>query len=72
MVGLTDAQIRQLPPGIIGIAKTASLAALAGIYSAADVFINPTLEDNFPTTNLDRRKQPAGLAAFGSFQATFD
>jgi len=53
MVGLSDAQIRNLPPGIIGIAKTTCLAALAEIYSAVDVFVNPTLEDNFPTTNLE-------------------
>jgi glycosyltransferase involved in cell wall biosynthesis len=26
---------------------------LAEIYSAADLFVNPTLEDNFPTTNLE-------------------
>ena len=26
---------------------------LAKYYSAADVFINPTLEDNYPTTNLE-------------------
>ena len=50
---LSDAQFRHLPPGIIGIAKTISLAVLAEIYSAADVFVNPTLEDNFPTTNLE-------------------
>ena len=23
------------------------------IYSASDIFINPTLEDNFPTTNIE-------------------
>ena len=26
---------------------------LAEIYTAANVFVNPTLEDNFPTTNLE-------------------
>ncbi|MDU4146129.1 glycosyltransferase, partial [Clostridium sp.] len=26
---------------------------LVEIYSAADIFINSTLEDNFPTTNLE-------------------
>jgi putative colanic acid biosynthesis glycosyltransferase len=53
LVGVSEAQIKQLPKGIIGIAKTTSTAALADIYSAADVYINPTLEDNFPTTNLE-------------------
>ncbi len=26
---------------------------LAKIYTAADVFVNPTYEDNYPTTNLE-------------------
>ncbi|PQG23593.1 glycosyl transferase, partial [Enterococcus faecium] len=26
---------------------------LATIYTQADIFINPTLQDNFPTTNLE-------------------
>ena len=53
MVGLTKSQIKTLPSGIIGIPKTNSPMELAKIYSAADVFINPTLEDNYPTTNLE-------------------
>lgn len=53
LVGLTNAQKAMLPQGIIGLEKTNSTHALAEIYSAADVFVNPTLEDNFPTTNLE-------------------
>ena len=53
LVGVNQKQLKQLPQGIIGITKTDSVAKLAEIYSAADVFINPTLEDNFPTTNLE-------------------
>ncbi|WP_201319213.1 glycosyltransferase family 4 protein [Paenibacillus sp. EPM92] len=53
LVGLTDKQIKELPKNIMGIAKTNNIIELAEIYSAADVFINPTLEDNFPTTNLE-------------------
>ena len=26
---------------------------LAGIYTTADVFFNPTVEDNYPTVNLE-------------------
>ena len=33
--------------------RTESAAQLAAIYSAADVFFNPTVEDNFPTVNLE-------------------
>lgn len=53
MVGLTKQQIKDLPANIIGIERTDSVQELAEIYSAADVFINPTYEDNFPTTNIE-------------------
>lgn len=53
LVGLNKDQIDNLPEGILGIRRTDSTIRLAEIYSAADVFINPTLEDNFPTTNLE-------------------
>ncbi|MEI4829865.1 glycosyltransferase [Bacillus sp. FJAT-53711] len=53
LVGLTDKQIKNLPNNIIGISRTNSVRELAEIYSTADAFVNPTLEDNFPTTNLE-------------------
>ena len=53
LVGLTKKQIRSLPEGVIGIERTDSVRALAGLYSAAEVFVNPTYDDNFPTTNLE-------------------
>ncbi|TEB08218.1 putative glycosyltransferase EpsF [Pelotomaculum schinkii] len=53
LVGLTKKQKERLPKNIVGITKIIKVKELAKIYSAADVFINPTLEDNFPTTNLE-------------------
>ena len=53
MVGLTKAQIAELPQGIIGIERTSSALDLAEIYSASDVFVNTTYYDNYPTTNLE-------------------
>lgn len=53
LVGLSEKQIRQLPEGVIGLARTDSPQELAGIYSTADVFFNPTVEDNYPTVNLE-------------------
>lgn len=35
------------------IPKTKSREQLACLYRNAEVFVNPTLEDNFPTTNLE-------------------
>ena len=53
LVGLTEKQKNKLPNGIIGITRTNNQEELVNLYSSADVFVNPTLEDNFPTTNLE-------------------
>lgn len=50
----TDANVdRQLPKNIISIHRTQNQQELAQIYSAADVFVNPTREDNYPTVNME-------------------
>ena len=53
LVGLSKRQIRKLPENTIKIERTNSARELAEIYTAANMFVNPTLEDNFPTTNLE-------------------
>ncbi|MDM8209867.1 glycosyltransferase [Mediterraneibacter glycyrrhizinilyticus] len=53
LVGLNKNQLNSLPKNIIGIQKTDSVTELAGFYSEANVFVNPTYEDNYPTTNLE-------------------
>lgn len=53
LVGLSTKQIEKLPTNIIGIERTESVEQLADLYSAADVFVNPTFEDTYPTTNLE-------------------
>ncbi|KAB7664454.1 glycosyltransferase [Plesiomonas shigelloides] len=53
MVGLSPDKIKTLPGNIIGIHRTDNPTELAEIYSAADVFFNPTYEDNYPTVNLE-------------------
>jgi len=57
--------LQNLPSNIIGIKRTKSQKELAQIYSTADVFVNLTLEDNFPTTNLEAQ-------ACGTMVLTFD
>lgn len=53
LVGLSQKQISKLPKSILGINRTENVRQLADLYSAADVFLNPTFEDTFPTTNLE-------------------
>ena len=53
LVGTDESTDKQLPPNIISIHRTQDQRELAQIYSAADVFVNPTREDNFPTVNIE-------------------
>lgn len=53
MVGLNNNQLSRLPSNIIGIARTNNQQELVELYSSADVFVNPTYQDNYPTTNLE-------------------
>ncbi len=53
LVGLTKTQIKEMPEGMICIPKTSNRGELAEIYTAADVFVNLTYEDTFPTVNLE-------------------
>ncbi len=53
LIGLSEKTIRELPSNIIGIPRTENIDELISLYSCADVFVNPTLVDNFPTTNLE-------------------
>lgn len=47
------------------LSRTNSVKELAEIYTAADVFCNPTYEDNYPTTNLEAQ-------ACGTWVITYD
>lgn len=53
LVGVSKDQINNLPDNIIGIERTNSAKELAALYSFATVFVNPTYEDNYPSTNLE-------------------
>ena len=58
ILGLDKAQTVQLkkkfPTGkLLPIDRTANVQLLSSIYRSADVYVNATMEDNFPTTNLE-------------------
>lgn len=75
LVGLSDNQLATLPEGIMGIKRTNSIRELAELYSTADVFVNPTYEDNYPTTNLEAISCGTPVVTYitgGSPESVFD
>lgn len=53
LVGTDERVDAGLPENIISIHRTQNQQELAQLYSAADVFVNPTREDTFPTVNME-------------------
>lgn len=53
LVGLTRKQIMKLPQNIIGIERTNNTRELAEIYTAADIFVNPSYQETFGMTTLE-------------------
>jgi glycosyltransferase involved in cell wall biosynthesis len=53
LVGTNDTVDKQLPKNIISIHRTQDQQELAEIYSAADLLLNPTREDTYPTVNME-------------------
>lgn len=53
LVGTNEKTDMLLPDNIISIHRTQDQQQLVEIYRAADVMINPTREDTFPTVNIE-------------------
>ncbi len=56
LIGFHDDQLKDLQTknlNILALPRTGSPKELAEIYSAADVFVNPTYEDTFPSVNME-------------------
>lgn len=53
IIGVTKNQLKDLSHNIRGILFTKNQDELAEYYNMANVFINPTYEDTYPTVNLE-------------------
>ena len=57
LIGLSKKQIKEIrnlsSDRFLPITHTSNAQELCLFYHIADVFVNPTLEDNFPTTNIE-------------------
>ncbi len=66
LVGLSKEQIKDLPKNIIGLERTENVQELAELYSAADIFLNPTLEEALGLTNLEAQACGTPVITFNS------
>ena len=48
-----DEQKALIPASVVQIPRTENMNELAAIYSIADVLLNPTYQDNYPTVNME-------------------
>jgi glycosyltransferase involved in cell wall biosynthesis len=53
LVGLSEEDRKQIPESILGLPRTNSARELAQIYSAADVYVNPSVEETFGMTTVE-------------------
>lgn len=53
LVGLSEKQIAALPSNILGISRTENINQLVEIYSAADVYVNTSVEETMGLTTAE-------------------
>ena len=53
LVGLTKKQIKGLPENITGIERTTDVEELVQLYSCADIFVNPSVEESFSLVTVE-------------------
>lgn len=53
MVGLQQNEFSKVSSRIKGLGRTSSVEELVRMYNEADVYLNLTYSDNFPTTNIE-------------------
>lgn len=53
LVGLTKKQSRMMPENVLSLPRTGSRRELAELYSTADMFVNPTMQEVLGLVNLE-------------------
>ena len=66
VVGLSKKQISKLPKKIIGMTRTERVEDLVELYNSAYLFLNPSLQENFPTVNIEALACGLPIVAYDS------
>ena len=66
LVGIEHEKMHEIPDSIIAIEKTQNQVELAEIYSAADIFINPTREEVLGLVNIEALACGTPVVTFNS------
>jgi len=53
LIGLNELQLHHLPSNIIGIKRTDNIEELRSLYTIANVFLNPSLEETFSLVTVE-------------------
>lgn len=53
LVGLSNQQLENLPPNVIGVRRTRDIRELAQLYNRADIFVNPSSEETFGMVTVE-------------------
>lgn len=64
LVGVSEETTKKVSSKIKTIPKTQNQQELADIYSGADIFVNATREDTFPTVNIEALACGTGVLTF--------
>ncbi len=66
LIGVTKEQAKNYPEKVLTLPRTNSTSELAGFYSAADVFVNPTLQESQGLTNIEALACGTSVVTFNS------
>lgn len=67
LVGLDSGDtVQRLPENILAVKRVENARILAEYYSLSDIFCNPTLEDNYPTVNMEAMACGTPVVAFNT------
>lgn len=53
LAGICNARAGKIPERVLSYGQISSAEGLRQLYAVADIYLNPTYDDNYPSTNLE-------------------